>query len=142
MEVLGRGLQLSASRNQGPQQHPTGDQAAEKDDEDESEDSEDEKNEDEREVLKQMKFPGLQGGDSLTSIAVASCSSLQKRMAKLALLESKFKDLQNPLDLHKQTPYGNLSNRVCVCASYREGLLANLYILSGSNEGWERRSRQ
>lgn len=77
--------------------------------------------------MKQMKFPDLQGGDSLTSIAVAICNSLQKRMAKLALLENKFSELKNPLDLHRQTLSGNLSNRVCVCASYREGPLANLY---------------
>ena len=62
-----------------------------------------------------MKFPDLQGSDSLTSIAVAICNSLQKRMAKLALLDKKISDLQNPLDLHRQKLYGNLSNRVGVC---------------------------
>ncbi|OLP76141.1 hypothetical protein AK812_SmicGene43962 [Symbiodinium microadriaticum] len=81
----------------------TGDKASESDEDEQSDDDEDEGNEDERDrVLKQMKFPDLQGSDSLTSIAVAICNSLQKRMAKLALLDKKISDLQNPLDLHRQ----------------------------------------
>lgn len=78
------------------------------DDEDETSDEEnagEQDNEAREKMLKQLKFPDLDGDHSPATLCSEIIKAIQKRLAKSALFEQRFVDIPEPLPLQRQTLY-------------------------------------
>ena len=76
------------------------------DDEDETSDEEgdgEQQDEAREKMLKQLKFPDLDGDHSPGTLCSEIIKAIQKRLAKSALFEKRFDDIPEPLLLQRQT---------------------------------------